>query len=180
MSVIQQLWHQLYLLGLPAWEVMSGFEGERRDQRASVPLRQIRVLPVGLCDVLRHFCPAFLHGWSDDAHTYSDERNQRTRRGRAGGEMEGGDQGSGWREENTSSEPSGLRALRVSVSLMIQASKPLKGTHVLESRKRNLNGEALWLVKRGIQDLCIQRVSSGRRGRLCASLTSLTGGTHSK
>ena len=48
------------------------------------------------------------------------------------------------------------------------------------AKKRNLNGEALWLVKRGIQDLCIQRVSSGTRGRLCASLTSLTGGTHSK
>ena len=50
---------------------MSGFEGERRDQRASVPLRQIRVLPAGLCDVLRHFCPALLHGWPDDARTYS-------------------------------------------------------------------------------------------------------------
>ena len=33
--------------------VSVGFEGEKSDQRASVPLWQIRVLPVGLCDVLR-------------------------------------------------------------------------------------------------------------------------------
>ena len=32
----------------------------------------------------------------------------------------------------------------------------------------------------GIQDLCLQRAGSGTRGRLCASLTSLTGATHSK
>ena len=28
-------------------------------------------------DALRHFCPALLHGWSDDAHTYSHVEKSR-------------------------------------------------------------------------------------------------------
>ena len=54
--------------------------------------------------------------------------------------MEGGDQGRGWREEKTSSKPSRLRTLRVSVSLMIPSSKPSNGTHVLESRRMEHSG----------------------------------------